>query len=283
MNLLIKQQRIRQLMATFVAEAKTASAIYMTDLNRVSETVLIPLFKIIYGLDNLKNLNITEEANYPGIDLGDDIARVAIQVTATSDSEKIKDALRKFMRYKLYEKYSHLFIYILTEKQKSYSGSGFTEIIQDKITFDKDNDIRDYRDILREIGSFQIDKVSLIENILEANFGDARTPMFGHILIPQTESVILNMFPLKFPEKIYLGEVNADFEDDKQYNYRQYQFRRGQQQRRFTTKRDQIRTLLEQQGKKFASDWVYFEKKYLLFIILMMREILSDLSLILEQ
>lgn len=266
MNLQRKQQRIQQLMATFVAEAKAASATYKTDLNRVAETVLIPLFKIVYGLDNLKNLNTEEEANYPGIDLGDDVAGVAFQVTATPESEKVKDALRKFVKYKLYEKYDRLIVYILTEKQQSYSGSGFSEIIQGTFTFDKDRDIRDYRDVLREIESFQIDKVSRIENILEANFGDANTPMFGHISTLQTESVFLNMLPLRFSETLYLGEVNIDIGENEQPVQRRYQRGRRRQQRyRFVSKRDQIRTDLEQRGMRFACDWEYHEGKIYTF------------------
>ncbi|NPV54884.1 MAG: SMEK domain-containing protein [Firmicutes bacterium] len=266
MNLLEKQHRIQQLMATFVAEAKAASAISRTDLNHVAEIVLIPLFKIVYGLDNLKNLNTEEEANYPGIDLGDDVARVAVQVTATSESEKIKDTLRKFVKYKLYEKYDRLIIYILTEKQRSYSGSGFDEIIQGRITFDKNRDIMDYRDMLREIGSFQIDKISCIENILEANFGDANTPMFGHILAPQTERVFLNMLPLRFPERLYLGNVVIDFRDDEQPDQRQYhRGRQGPQRCRFASKRDQIRVALQQRGLRFATGWEYHEGKIFTF------------------
>ena len=269
MNLLRSQQRIQQLMATFVAEAKAASATYKTDFNRVAETVLIPLFKIVYGLDNLKNLNIEEEANYPGIDLGDDVARVAIQVTATSESDKVKDALRKFVKYRLYENYDRLIIYILTEKQRSYPGSAFGQIIQDTITFDKDRDIKDYRDVLRDIESLQIDKVSCIENILEANIGTANTPMFGHIPVPQTESVFLNMLPLRFPERLYLAEVVIDFTDDEQPSQRQNrQYRRGRrdpQRRRFVSRRDQIRAALRQRGLRFATDWEHHEGKILTF------------------
>ncbi len=98
-----------------------------TDINKVAETLLIPLFSEVYGYTHLQNLNYTEGSNYPGIDLGDETARVAFQITSTSNSEKIKKTLRKFVEYKLYEKYDSLIIYILTEKQQSYSGKGYLE------------------------------------------------------------------------------------------------------------------------------------------------------------
>jgi len=145
-----------------------------TDINRVAQTILIPLLAEVYGYTELKNLDSPEDPNYPAIDLGDETARVAFQVTSTSGSEKIKKTLRKFVERELYEKYDKLIIYILTEKQDSYSGKGYEEIIQGKFVFDKDKDIRDYRDILREVANLQIDKARKVESILEANFGEGR-------------------------------------------------------------------------------------------------------------
>ncbi|HEY9904641.1 MAG TPA: SMEK domain-containing protein, partial [Candidatus Sericytochromatia bacterium] len=114
-----------------------------TDANKVAETIVIPLFAEVYGYRHLKNLNYTKGSNYFAIDLGDERARVAFQITSTSGSEKIKKTLRKFVERELYEKYDKLIIYILTEKQDSYSGKGYEEIIQGKFVFDKDKDIRD--------------------------------------------------------------------------------------------------------------------------------------------
>ncbi|MBD2139435.1 ATP-binding protein [Anabaena sp. FACHB-1237] len=75
----------------------------------------------------------------------------------------------------MYKKYDRLIIYILREKQGSYTGSGHEKIIQGKFNFDKNQDIIDYRNLLQEISNLQIDKVRKIESILEANFGETRT------------------------------------------------------------------------------------------------------------
>jgi hypothetical protein len=176
MNLLKSQNRIVELMERFVNQVKKFTVISRTDINKVAETIMIPLFAEIYGYKNLENLNYTKRTNYEGIDLGDETARVAFQITSTSGSEKIKDTLEKFVdeKYKLYEKYDRLIIYILTEKKKN-QGSGHKEIIQGKFQFDKDKDIIDYQDLLKEISNLQIDKVRKIESILEANFGETRT------------------------------------------------------------------------------------------------------------
>jgi len=86
MNLLHVQNRINELMARWVASLKGAGSMGHTDLNQVSETVLAPLLREVYGLPGLRNLNTPEAPNYAAVDLGDDGARVAIQVTATADS-----------------------------------------------------------------------------------------------------------------------------------------------------------------------------------------------------
>ncbi len=171
MNLKKTQDRINELMSRFVAQIKGATAMNRTDINRISEDVLIRLFSEIYGHTELKNLNV-EDTNTPAIDLGDKETRTAYQITSTPSSQKVKRTLEKFVAHKLYEDYDHLVIYILTEKQSRYQGRGFDEIIQGKFCFDKKNDIRDYRDLLREISGFPLDKVHRIESILEQHFGE---------------------------------------------------------------------------------------------------------------
>ena len=171
MNLKKTQDRINELMSRFVAQIKGATAMNRTDINRISEDVLIRLFSEIYGHTELKNLNV-EDTNTPAIDLGDKETRTAYQITSTPSSQKVKRTLEKFVAHKLYEDYDHLVIYILTEKQSRYQGRGFDEIIQGKFCFDKKNDIRDYRDLLREISGFPLDKVRRIESILEQHFGE---------------------------------------------------------------------------------------------------------------
>ena len=107
------QERIRKLMSRFVTDLKTAKAINWTDINHVSENVLIPLFSEIYGHTNLKNLNISEGSKSPAIDLGDEKTRTAYQITSTPTSQKVKETLEKFVAHRRYEKYDHLIIYIL--------------------------------------------------------------------------------------------------------------------------------------------------------------------------
>ena len=65
MNLLTVQNRINELMSKFVTQIKGATAMGRTVINRVSKTILIPLFVELYGYKNLRNLNYLEGPNYP--------------------------------------------------------------------------------------------------------------------------------------------------------------------------------------------------------------------------
>lgn len=171
MNLQRSQERIIELFAKFVAEVKGATAMNKTDINRLSQSVMIPLFAEICGFRHLRNLDFIDERNYPAIDLADEVARVAIQVTATPHAEKIKSTLRQFVNHDLHLRYDRLIVYILTEKQRSYSGRGYTDILHHHFHFDPDQDVWDYRDLLRTIAGFDLERTEQVREILELHFG----------------------------------------------------------------------------------------------------------------
>lgn len=258
MILLESQNRIRELMSFFVTQVKLAGE--RIDINLASENILIPLLGEIYEYSNLKNLNETEGRNYPGIDLGDKVAKVAIQVTATANNEKIKDTLRKFVEYRLYEQYDRLIIYILTEKQQSYSGKGYQEIIEDRFTFDKDTDILDANDVIKAVNRLQIDRIRQIEQFLEANFGDGTTPWYPRPELIESETINLNLLELFFPKEIYVADIDIDREKVVRHSKR----RRVEVSRHSSTK-DIVRAALEQQGRGFGVDWVCHEGKIVTF------------------
>jgi len=259
MNLLESRNRINNLMSSFVTQVKGATAMGQTDINRISETVLIPLFAEVYGYKNLRNLNTTEGANYPGIDLGDEIARVAFQITSTSDNDKVKDTLRKFADYELYKKYDRLIIYILTERQRSYSNAAYKAIIQGRFAFDADKDVLDYRSILGETAAFQIDKARRVQNILEANFGEGKIPLFLEADEQFIETVHLNLLELFFPQMLYVADLTVD----KKHASTSHKGRRAGYRR--SSPREIAQEALKQRGLKFSVDWECHENKVITF------------------
>jgi DNA polymerase III delta prime subunit len=166
------QNRIIYLFSIFVTQIKGHKSMGNTDINRVAEDILIPVFKEVYDYRNLKNLN-HHKKNYPAIDLGDETAKISIQVTATSDSGKIQETLRGFIKNEYHLTYERVQVYILTEKEEyKCSEKTFRDITNGKIQFDKNQDILDCRDLLEKISKFKVGQLQRICDILEANFGE---------------------------------------------------------------------------------------------------------------
>lgn len=254
------QERINELFANFVTQVKGATAMSRTDINRVSEVVLVPVLSKAFDLPHLRNLNYTEYFNYPGIDLGDPEAKVAIQVTSTSNSDKVKDTLTKFIKNELYKKYERLIVYNLAEKQDSYSGKGFEEIIEGRFKFDKDRDIIDYRDVLRAVSSLQIDKARRIERVLEANFGREDYSFFDELEEEPTETVHLNLLELFFPDTLYQADLDIDRDGVIRNSL-------SSKKRLYwdSSPRDVAQGALEQLGLRFSVDWECYEGKVITF------------------
>lgn len=209
-NLLHTRQRISELSGIFAWQAKAYTASGNTDFNKVSEDVLVPLFRLIFTLPDLKNLNTETKKNFPGIDLADDTAGIAFQVTATSDSQKIKDSLKTFVEKGFYNKYRRLIFYIITEKKESYPQKAFADIVQGTFEFNTGTDIIDFRDLVRVCNQFQMDKASKIYRILEANFGRGDYSVFSDKQTGPSEEVYLNLVEISFPTKLYSADLLID-------------------------------------------------------------------------
>lgn len=262
MRLQETQNRINTLMTQFVTRVKGFSAMGRTDINKISETVLIPLLTEIYDYKDLINLNIRKE-NYPGIDLGDEKAKVAFQITATPDSTKIKKTLAKFVEYKLYEQYDRLIIYIITDKQDKYSGNGFAEIIQNKFEFNPKTDIMDYKNVLQEITNFQIEKAEKIRLILEKNFGNTnKSYLLSPLSDKKTEIAMLNLLEINFPDELYIGDLSI-IRDQVIKESKNLEFK--DRLNILSSWRDVVRAALKQKNLAFSSDWVAYGGKIITF------------------
>ena len=228
-----------------------------TDANVVSESVLVPLFKAVYGYKTLRNLNHAENGNFPGIDLADDETRTAFQVTATAGTAKIEETLRTFSEHKLYERYQHLIVYILTERQSSYSGRKFQKYIDGRFAFDKDSDIRDFRHVLKAVESLPLEEAQVVLAVLEEHFEETRKPSVQvSTALVATEPLYLNLVEIEFPRTLYL----ADFAEIVPHAPPP---RRGR--RPTMTERDCVKIALKNAGLKFAVDWACQSRQIISF------------------
>jgi hypothetical protein len=198
----------RDLLAQFVTRVKGSTAMGHTDINVISEAFLTELLREVFSLPALRNLN-QEKRNFPGLDLADDTAGVGYQVTATPELSKIKDSLQTSLDAGLHAKYPRIRIYILTEKQASYSQAAIDAVTRGRVQFDASRDVQDYRDVLRACTGLQLNQlervVALLRNQLSRS-GPASGAKGGVNLLTGVESVELNLVPIWFPNTLYIAD-----------------------------------------------------------------------------
>lgn len=103
----------------------TMSKLNLHNCSVISENFFAQLLNVVYGYE-LENINLVTH-NASVIDLYDHTNRISVQVTSTKTLSKVKDCLEQFIKKELYNEYDQLFVYILTNKQKSYKLDNVTK------------------------------------------------------------------------------------------------------------------------------------------------------------
>lgn len=149
------------------------NVIGLFDSNRIAQDFFAELFSLVFGYENLKELDkLNDVVNYPAIDLGDEKAKIAFQITTDSKSSKIKDTIKTFNIHKLYKTYDRLIIFIIGKKE-SYTTSFDT---QSMFVFNKEKDIWDDIFLIKEIDKLDISKLEQIQIFLKDNLVEFKFP-----------------------------------------------------------------------------------------------------------
>ncbi|WP_413769299.1 SMEK domain-containing protein, partial [Vibrio vulnificus] len=78
--------------------------------------------------------------NFPAADLGCKTSRVSIQITSDASSAKICETLKKFDSHNLGSDFDDIYIYVITERQKSYTSQQLMQSVENlSIAFDPSN------------------------------------------------------------------------------------------------------------------------------------------------
>jgi hypothetical protein len=164
MRLMDLQLEVADLMALYAHHQRHLSAMSMY-ISGPSETFCLELFQEMFDLPNLRNLN-ADKANYPGIDLGDDVARRAFQITADPKLPKVLTTLKKSLKAGVTSKYPRIQVYVTTQKQRSYSQDSIDKKIGDALKFDGSKDVLDSTDVVRAFKQLGIDKAEKVAAII---------------------------------------------------------------------------------------------------------------------
>lgn len=146
--------------AKWQVQIQNLNSLSLYDANIFSEYTLCELLNIVFDY-KLINANLIS-ANFPSVDLVDKTNKIAIQVTSTSQKNKIQTTLNKFSEKRLYLEYDKIFIIILGNKQKKYSNL----LISPEISFEQAEQILDFKSILNIIARLPLKRIEKISSLL---------------------------------------------------------------------------------------------------------------------
>ncbi len=203
--------------ARFVLEVESFNAANLYDINIHAEGFLIPVLNEVFGL-RLENLNATQKKNFPAIDLADFKNRVAFQVTATSDFDKIKSTLEKFKDHCLNEVFDVLYIYIITHKKDKYNSDILKAFIPQNFVFNTTENVIDKDNLFQKITTLSSTlKIETISKIYEHEFSDFQVQMrqkayVNGCLNTESEPISPNLLKISFPRYLYQAELQINEE-----------------------------------------------------------------------
>lgn len=123
MNEESQTKKVIKFLSLWVSNINLNSSVDFYDINKVSENLAANLLNQLYDYQ-LRNLN-DERRNFPAVDLGCDIKKVAFQITSTTETDKIKSTLEKFIEHKLQHRFINgvRFLLLTTEKINTTSSN----------------------------------------------------------------------------------------------------------------------------------------------------------------
>ena len=210
--------QFREELARLRQEVEISVAMGHFDLNKICEDVVCGLFKELYDLEHLRNLNESDRQNHPGIDLADDEAGVAIQVTSDKTLKKVKNSLTKITKYHLHEKYSRIIFYVLIRKQGSYSAAAVKKICDGKLTFDVSSDILDFTNLATRAATVEPQRLKRAVDVLRTYMRGCKIGLADEDFDPPqepSEMLSVNLLSFYFPETLYIAELLPEVFDGK--------------------------------------------------------------------
>lgn len=252
--------KIRNQITAYQMNVRSDNRAHRYNINDRAEAFTIPLFKSLFGLDELKNLN-DGHVNYPGIDLGDIKNRVAIQVTSETSLEKIKHTIGLFVKEEYFQGFDRLLIFMIQEKQKTYSMEAIQQACEDKLEFNISEDIIDLNDLLKYVKGKEVEDLKQILTLFQNETGyvektqktyssTTSSENFSAPTDPPFENGFLNLIEVGFPDILYIADWN---------------FTKKQLGTRIRNDRKLVLEALNQRELRFSVDWVTIDKQIISF------------------
>ncbi|GFR68313.1 phosphorylase family [Elysia marginata] len=166
-------QRSGALLGRFAHEVKVKNAMGLFDINTIAEDFLTPILAIVLKCPDLCNQNRVQ-MNFPAVDLGCRTSKISIQITSDPSSSKMLKTLKKFEEHNLCDDFDTLYVYVITERQKSYTSPKMAEAASNlSISFNPSSNILDYQDLVKMFDELNNEQVESINEHLKAEFTKA--------------------------------------------------------------------------------------------------------------
>lgn len=170
---LIREEALKTItdgLSWLAMECKLRGLLHLFDTNTIAHEVFCRLLNEVYDLALVQTDRI--KANFPAIDLGDDVNKRCFQITTEKDSTKIQKTLNVFVQHNLPTQYGRLQILIIGEKQGSYKSVK----VPAGLTFMPDDDILELRDLLKHLDTLTTDKLVRVAGIITEEIKPAPVP-----------------------------------------------------------------------------------------------------------
>lgn len=149
-------------LANLASQVRMRNTLHMFDLTIATENFFRDFLNIALGA-NFKNLN-AERSNEPGLDLGDDLKSIGIQVTSSATTAKVNHTLEKVTTEQA-SRYKKLIVLGLNKRQQTYA---INSTLAATYHFTTD-DIWDLDTLARKAFDLQIDDLQSLYNLVRSN------------------------------------------------------------------------------------------------------------------
>lgn len=142
------------------------------DINHDCENFYCGLLNLLWN-KNFVNTN-TAQRNSAGIDLADDSARIAVQVTSNISSQKIQSTLDKFVDHGLRAKYDEIYMLYIDSKpkfDKKRKNAVEFKFKDNGTVYDDEKYLIDVQDLLHQIEPLDAIKMGPIADHVKNNLG----------------------------------------------------------------------------------------------------------------
>lgn len=161
-------EKISRALAVLALQTRAENLAGQYSKNRLVEDLLLPVFRLALQAPTLRNLN-KAGVNSPHIDLADDQARLAIQVTTDRTPGKLTGTLRGFISDGYQKRYDRLVFFILTENKPRYvpkTKRQWKRICGRRLHFDPTSDIVTTLDLVALIQALPHREIFALHDII---------------------------------------------------------------------------------------------------------------------